>query len=128
MKRQTVLLGLLVSASAHAVPSYCSLAGHYVGAYAGNTDRGTIEAIVSQTDGTVHGVAASHDGREIPFGGVVMQNGSFSAGSAATGSQFVGRFLTRSNGVVSARGDWMLGTSQAGQWQIERDAIAGDCQ
>lgn len=123
----TVLAALLAPNRASGAQAYCSVAGHYSGIYVGNSDRGTINATIARADGTVRGFAVSMDGREIPLGGVVMQNGSFSAGSAATGAQFVGRVIAGVDGAMTARGYWNLGTSQSGQWEIQRDAIAGDC-
>ena len=84
-------------------------------------------ASVSAVDGTLRGIALSQDGREIPFGGVVALNGSFSAGSAATGSQFVGRFQAGSNGLAIGSGDWVLASSQGGSWYVERDGFSADC-
>lgn len=124
----TALAALLAPKWAIGAEGYCSLAGHYSGTYVGNTDRGMIDATVARTDGTVRGVAVSRDGRQIPLGGVAMLNGSFSAGSVATGAQFVGKFLTNVDGSVTGYGNWALADNQGGQWQIERDAVTADCQ
>ncbi|WP_174990265.1 hypothetical protein [Pandoraea aquatica] len=119
---------LLASVYAHAAPSFCQVAGSYRGVYSGNTDSGTLMAVVEAADGTLRGSAMSADGRQFAFGGVIAGDGSFSSGSVATGALFVGRFASATGGQIAGQGDWALGGGQGGRWQIVRESIPATCR
>ncbi len=127
MKKISIAVLLVASVGAHAAPNFCQVAGSYRGQYSGNTDSGTLAAIVEATDGTVRGVAVSADGRQSAFGGVIARDGSFSSGAVATGAQFVGRFASTASGQIFGQGDWALGGGQGGQWKIFRETMPGNC-
>ncbi|MGR9587071.1 hypothetical protein [Pandoraea sputorum] len=129
MKKISFAVLLLASVSAHAAATFCQVAGNYRGIYSGNTDSGTLAAVVEAADGTVRGSAMSADGRQFAFGGVIAGDGSFSSGgSVATGALFVGRFARATDGQISGQGDWALGGGQGGRWQIVRESIPATCR
>ncbi|MDN4571845.1 hypothetical protein DBB29_24615 [Pandoraea cepalis] len=126
-KKVSIAVLLLAGVGAHAAPTFCPVAGNYRGQYSGNTDSGTLAAIVEPADGTVRGVAMSADGRQFPFGGVIARDGSFSSGAVATGAQFVGRFASTASGQIFGQGDWALGGLEGGKWKIIRESAPGNC-